>query len=43
MKSVSFNLGWYVRHVEDSGLGTPVTLPHDAMSRSRARLLPKAA
>lgn len=31
MKSVSFNLGWYVRHVEDSGLGTPVTLPHDAM------------
>ena len=31
MKSVSFNLGWYVRHVEDTGLGTPVTLPHDAM------------
>ena len=31
MKSISFNLGWYVRHVEDSGLGTPVTLPHDAM------------
>lgn len=31
MKSVSFNLGWHVRHVEDSGLGTPVTLPHDAM------------
>ena len=31
MKSSSFNLGWYVRHVEDSGLGTPVTLPHDAM------------
>lgn len=31
MKSVSFNLGWYVRHVEDAGLGTPVTLPHDAM------------
>lgn len=31
MKSISFNLGWYVRHVEDTGLGTPVTLPHDAM------------
>ena len=31
MKSISFNRNWYVRHVEDSGLGTPVTLPHDAM------------
>ena len=31
MKSTSFNRNWYVRHVEDSGLGKPVTLPHDAM------------
>lgn len=31
MKSISFNRNWYVRHVEESGLGTPVTLPHDAM------------
>lgn len=31
MKSISFNRNWYVRHVEDTGLGTPVTLPHDAM------------
>lgn len=31
MKWISFNEDWYVRHAEDSGLGTPVTLPHDAM------------
>lgn len=31
MKSISFNDHWYVRHTDESGLGTPVTLPHDAM------------
>lgn len=31
MRSVSFNDHWYVHHTDESGLGTPVTLPHDAM------------
>ena len=31
MKWTAFNDNWYVRHVEEEGLGTPVTLPHDAM------------
>ena len=31
MKWSLFHDGWHVRHVEDSGIGTPVTLPHDAM------------
>jgi len=31
MKNISFNDHWYVRHVEETGLGTPVTIPHDAM------------
>ena len=31
MKWISFNANWYVRHVEEEGLGTLVTLPHDAM------------
>ncbi len=31
MKWISFNDSWYFRHTEDSGLGTPVTVPHDAM------------
>ncbi|MGN1027609.1 MAG: glycoside hydrolase family 2 TIM barrel-domain containing protein [Faecousia sp.] len=31
MKWTAFNDNWYVRHVEEAGLGTPVTLPHDAM------------
>lgn len=31
MKWVSFNNNWYVRHVEEEGLGTLVTVPHDAM------------
>ena len=31
MRYCSFNSNWYVRHVEESGLGEPVTLPHDAM------------
>lgn len=31
MRYCPFNSNWYVRHVEESGLGEPVTLPHDAM------------
>ena len=31
MKYTSFNDNWYVRHLEEDGLGTPVTAPHDAM------------
>ena len=31
MRYHSFNENWYIRHVEESGLGEPVTLPHDAM------------
>ena len=31
MQSISFNDQWYVRHTDENGLGTPVTLPHDAM------------
>lgn len=31
MKWTAFNDNWYVRHVEEEGLGTQVTLPHDAM------------
>lgn len=31
MRSTSFHDNWFVRHVEETGLGTPVTLPHDAM------------
>lgn len=31
MKYTSFNDNWYVRHLEEDGLGTPVTVPHDAM------------
>ena len=31
MRSTSFHENWFVRHVEETGLGTPVTIPHDAM------------
>ena len=31
MRSTAFHDNWFVRHVEETGLGTPVTLPHDAM------------
>ena len=31
MRSTSFHDNWFVRHVEETGLGTPVTIPHDAM------------
>lgn len=31
MKWTAFNDNWYVRHVEQEGPGTQVTLPHDAM------------
>ena len=31
MQCISFNDNWFVRHTEEDGLGTSVTLPHDAM------------
>ena len=31
MRYSFFDDDWYVRHVEETGLGTPVTIPHDAM------------
>ena len=31
MRSTVFHDNWFVRHVEETGLGTPVTIPHDAM------------
>lgn len=31
MKSALFNDNWFVRHTDEDGRGTPVTLPHDAM------------
>lgn len=31
MKATYLNTGWSYRHLEDEGLGTPVTIPHDAM------------
>ncbi len=31
MRCTSFNDGWYIRHKEDQGIGTPVSIPHDAM------------
>ena len=31
MKCTSFHDGWYIRHREDQGIGTPVSIPHDAM------------
>ena len=31
MRSTAFHDNWFVRHVEETGLGTPVTIPHDAM------------
>lgn len=31
MKAISFNEGWYCKHLEDEGAGSPVILPHDAM------------
>lgn len=39
MKAVQFNDNWYVKHLAEAGLGTPVTLPHDAMlSEPRSEL-----
>lgn len=31
MKSINFNDGWTYRRLGDTGIGTPVTIPHDAM------------
>lgn len=31
MKWTSFNQEWFVRHLEEDGPGTPVTVPYDAM------------
>lgn len=31
MRWTSFNQEWFVRHLEEDGPGTPVTVPHDAM------------
>lgn len=31
MRWETFHDGWFIRHAEDAGLGTPVKLPHDAM------------
>ena len=31
MRGYSFNNDWFCRHLGESGLGRPVTLPHDAM------------
>ena len=31
MKCAAFNDNWFVRHADEEGVGTPVTLPHDAM------------
>ena len=33
MKSVHFNDGWFVKHLDDTGNGIPVSLPDDAMLR----------
>ncbi len=31
MRSELFHSGWYCKHLNDAGIGTPVLLPHDAM------------
>lgn len=31
MRSTAFHDNWFVRHTDQDGTGTPVTLPHDAM------------
>ena len=31
MKAVSWNDGWTVKHLDETGEGTPVRIPHDAM------------
>lgn len=39
MRSINFNDGWICKHLGDSGPGTPVTIPHDAMlSEKRTEL-----
>ena len=31
MRAVSWNDGWTVKHLDETGEGTPVRIPHDAM------------
>jgi beta-galactosidase len=35
MREISFNEGWYCRHLDEEGMGAAVTLPHDAMLSER--------
>ena len=37
MKAMDFCTGWYVRHVDESGLGKPVSVPDDAMLREERK------
>ena len=41
MKAVSWNDGWTVKHLDETGEGTPVRIPHDAMlAEKKARMHP---